>query len=612
MVKPFKPSLFSSLMAFFVAATLGLSYALATGSGGDAGYAAGSRAANPRLPLNFTNAFVPSSTDRDLGDAALGSQITRYCRARGGFPPHRFTSDRTTLGDDGTPLFIGQTTLGEAEIALPASAKPGQSTTAVFLNGLVQGKVGDKTGTIADGTPLRFDVTVADSLGTNPNKHDEIFRLTLVDPNSPFKFAQSALSAGVEFRRYFEKLEVISGHAPYTFAASNIVLTKNNTPTPIAKLQDFGLFLNKRTGRLVGRPLNDGTLSFDADCADNSGAHALSRDKTHVGQTISFDIAENPRVSSELFSTKMSIKGDTQGGNKDSIQYSGILDMEGMTLADLQGLGVTLAIDDYTSPTVTLDGAGKGSSAGPPAMSVKISADGIVKLTIKGDSFGQAQSIISNNELTNSEKVLAVTLTIADPNSSAKPVFENPELLRFHVKAKSSKFDLEYKFGPGNLGGGFIITSVTGKDDKAETGDSWLVKFISLPPNAKKLSQFGNISQATVGIGTDFTNSINCTLKGDVLKSTEKRSKDSPVVLKVGYNDKTGQGAVVTGLLPAVSPLPNTATNIPAALKAKGKKSPFPFLILFQDSNSKELFGAEGSRKIKPKGTQWVSKDLAK
>src|ERR1043165_7894892 len=319
MVKPFKPSLCSSLMAFFVAATLGLSYALATGSGGDAGYAAGSRAANPRLPLNFTNAFVPSSTDRDLGDAALGSQIARYCRAGGGFPPHRFTSDRTTLGDDGTPLFIGQTTLGEAEIALPASAKPGQSTTAVFLNGLVQGKVGDKTGTIADGTPLRFDVTVADSLGTNPNKHDEIFRLTLVDPNSPFKFAQSALSAGVEFRRYFEKLEVISGHAPYTFAASNIVLTKNNTPTPIAKLQDFGLFLNKRTGRLVGRPLNDGTLSFDADCADNSGAHALSRDKTHVGQTISFDIAENPRVSSELFSTKMSIKGDTQGGNKDSI-----------------------------------------------------------------------------------------------------------------------------------------------------------------------------------------------------------------------------------------------------------------------------------------------------
>src|SRR5947207_1320152 len=137
MVKPFKPSLFSLLMAFFVAATLGLSYSLATSSNADAGYGAGSRATNPRLPLTFTNAFVPNSTDRDLGDAALGSQITRYCRARGGFPPHRFTSDRTTLGDDGTPLFIGQTTLGEAEIALPAGAKPGQSTLAVFLNRLV-------------------------------------------------------------------------------------------------------------------------------------------------------------------------------------------------------------------------------------------------------------------------------------------------------------------------------------------------------------------------------------------------------------------------------------------------------------------------------------------
>ncbi|HLX60987.1 MAG TPA: hypothetical protein VKX17_06860 [Planctomycetota bacterium] len=603
----------SLLMGFFFAAAVGFSYALATSSGTDEAYAAGVRAvgSNPRLPLAFTDPFVNGSTDRDLGDAALGSQITRYIHARGGFPPYRFVSDRTTLGDDGKPLFIGATTLGEAEIALPVAAKGGQSTTAVFLNGLLQGKVGDKTGTIADGTPLRFDTTCADSRGTNPNRIDEIFRITLVDPNTTFKFAQTLLNSGVEFRRYYEKVEVIGGHAPYTFTASNITLTKNGTSSPIASFSDFGLFLNKNNGRLVGRPLDDGTLSFDADCVDSAGSHALSRDKSKVGQRISFNVDPNLRVSSELFTTKMSIKGDTTGGNKDSIKYSGLLDLEGSSLSDLQGLGVTLTIGNYTSPTVTLDGKGTGTSGGPPSMSVKITSDGLVSITIANDSFGAAQSIVANSQLANNNIVLAVSLTIGDTTMVAKPLFENPELLRFNVHARSSKFDLEYKFGPGNLGGGFLITSVAGKDDKAETGDAWLVKFISLPPDAKKLSQFGTVASSTVGIGTDFTNSINCSSNGSVVKSTEHR-KGGPVVLKVGYSETSGQGQVQTGLLPYISNLPNTQTSIKPALNANGKKSPFPFIITFNDSTGKEIFGAEGSRQIKPKGNQWVSKDLNK
>ena len=56
------------------------------------------------------------------------------------------------------------------------------------------------------------------------------------------------------------------------------------------------------------------------------------------------------------------------------------------------------------------------------------------------------------------------------------------------VKARGSKFSLDYKFGPGNLGGGFLITSVTGKDDSAETGDSWMIKFIALPPDLESLA----------------------------------------------------------------------------------------------------------------------------
>jgi hypothetical protein len=478
------------------------------------------------------------------------------------------------------------------------------------LNGLLKGVIGAPGGTVPPNTPLRFDVTVVDSRGTNPNKLTEKFRITLVDPNI-FKFAQSSLNSGVQFRRYFEKLEVIAGHSnSYNFTASNIAVTNGATVTPIAKFEDLGLFLNKKTGRLVGRPLLSGVVSFLADCTDDTGSHALSRDRTKTGQVITFIVIDNNRVSSELFSTKMSIKGDTKGGNKDSIQYAGLLDLAGKQVSDLNGLGVTLTIGEYTSPTVTLTG-GKGSTVGPPSMTVSINSDGSIKVAIQKDSFGQAMSIITNGELANNNKILAVTLTIQDPGSSSKPLYQNPELLRFTVKARSSKFDLEYKFGPGNLGGGFIITQVMGKDDKAETGDAWRVSFLTLPPNSKKLADLGNVSSANVGIGTDFFNSINVTLNNDSVRSTEKRDPKSAQVVKFSYNDKSGKGQVTTGLLPFISNLPNTQTNIPPALNANGKKSPFPFIYTLTDANSKEILGAEGSRKIIPKGNQYVSKDLA-
>jgi hypothetical protein len=485
MPKVFSRTYYSVLIGFFAAA-LGFSYALATSSSTDE-IGAVSRAAgsNPRQPLTFTDPFVNGSTDRDLGDAALGSAITRYIHARGGFPPYRFTSDRTTTTTTDTsspPLFIGATTLGEAEVALPSSAKSGSSTAAVFLNGLVKGQIGDKTGTIAANTPLRFDVTVADSKGTNPSKHNEKFRITLVSANSAFKFAQTALNSGVEFRRYYDKIEVISGNAPYTFTASNITLNKNGSITPIAKFEDFGLFLNAKTGVLTGRPLDAGLVSFKVDCVDKNGARALSRDLSRTGQTITFNVDPSTRLASELFTTKLSIKGDTTSAGKDSIKYMGILDLESHSVSDLNGLGVTLTIGNYTSPTVTLDQNGTGSSSGrnPPGIKVVITPSGIVNISILMESFGQAQSIITNSQLANNNIILDVSLTIGDTTMASKPMYQTAELLRFSVKAKSSKFDLEYKFGPGNLGGGFIISSVTGKDDKAETGDSWMVKFISL------------------------------------------------------------------------------------------------------------------------------------
>ena len=599
-----------SLAVGILFAAVGFSYALATSSvpDSDAGARENPRVAgtNPRLPLAFTVPFLSGSSDRDLGDAAIGSTITRYIHARGGYPPHRFTSDRTLIGADGQPVFKGTTTLGEAEIALPSSAKPTQSTTAVYLTGLLKGVIGGAGGTVPSGTPLRFDTTVEDSRNKTPNSVTETFRITLVD-SSAFKFAQSSLNSGVAFRRYYEKLEVVAGNGPYTFTASNITVTNGGVATSVAQFADIGLFLNAKNGMLVGRPLLAGTVSFLADCVDSKGAHAASRNKTGVGQVINFNVDANNRVASELFALKMSIKGDTKTGGKDTVSYQGVLALGSYKVSDLNGLGVTLMIGNYLSPTVSLTG-GKGTSGG---MTVLLGSDGSLKISIKSESFGTAGTIIINSELANVMKILPVSVVIGSDTDNAKPAYQSSELLRFGVKAKSSKFDLEYKFGPGNLGGGFIITSVAGKDDKPETGDAWAVKFISLPPNAQKLSSFGTIASTTVGIGTDFTNSIPSVLNGTKVASTEKRTSGA-VILKVGYDSTSGKGFVNTGTLPQLSTLPNTATNIPPALNANGKNSPFPFLIAFTDANGKELFGAEGSRRISPKGTQWVTKDLGK
>ncbi|HEY3321572.1 MAG TPA: hypothetical protein VGP72_13975 [Planctomycetota bacterium] len=579
-----------------VAACIAFSYAVATTPEPEIPGAA-TRAANLRVPLQFTNAFFGTSTDRDLGDAAIGSLITRHIAAKGGFPPRRFSADKTNTE------FKGDVALNEAIAALPAAFSPSQSTAVVFLDGILKGQIGGPFTAKTEPTPLRFDVTVTDSRGTNPNNVTEKFRITLVD-SSVFKFAQSALHDGVAFRQYHEKIEVIGGNPPYTFSASQISVTNNGTVTPHSSLEEIGLFLLPKTGGLLGRPLVPGVVSFMATCTDSDGLTALARDKSGFGQALSFSVADNPRVASELFSTSISIKGDISGGNNDSIRYAGLMDLTGTSLSALKGSAVQLQIGDYNSPVVKLDATGNGGTAKgvTPAMAVSITSDGQIKITVSKDGFGKAGTIITDKELQSLLKILPVEVTVGD-------AFDASELLKFHVGAKGSKFDLEYKFGPGNLGGGFLITGVAGKDDtKAATpSDAWKVAFVALPQENQK---FGTAVTATVGIGTDFTDTINVKATDSVVTSTDKRDPKTPKVLKLAMSAK-GKGGLTTGSLPQKSTQANVATDIPNAATST-KKGRFPLIITLNNTAGKEVFGAEGSRAIFPRGSTWLSKNLIK
>ncbi len=603
-----------SLLLGFVAAAVGFSFALATSESPESGAESKAElvATNPRRALTYTTPFSGggSAGTRDLGDAALGSVLTRYIQAKGGFPPYRFASDRTRLGPDGKVIFAGNLTLQESENLQP-TIQPGQSTAAVFYDGLVKGKIGSTVGTVIPGTPLLFDVTVVDAFGTNPNRHNETFSFTLVD-SSTFKFAQSALSGGVQFRRYFDKLDVIAGHAPYTFTATNVQLN-GSAITPdnkaITSLETLGLFFNKTTGLITGRPLYSGTISFTANCTDGAGSSARSRDNTTVGQAVSFPVDANVRVNSDLLTLKMSIKGNVSFGGKDTIEYSGNLDLDAMKPADLDGLSVTLAVGNYVSPTVTLSD-GKGSTLG---MAAKISPDGLLQIAIKSDSFGVAQSIATTAELsTGLDKELIVNVTVGDMTNPAQPLIESTEPLIFTDKFRNSKFYLEYKFGSNAVGGEFMISSVTGRDDKALTGDSWMINFLAIPPNQKPLGALGNIVQSTVAIGREFTDTTNVIEQRGTVKSTEKHAKTDVAVLKLTYSGKTGKGQVQTGLLPTRSVLPNQATDIQPAFSVTLVRTEFPFIITFNDGSGNELFGGEGSHKIIPKRNEYISKDSAR
>ena len=390
------------------------------------------------------------------------------------------------------------------------------------------------------------------------------------------------------------------GNPLYTFTLGAITLTNSSgAVSPIASLTgDMGLFFNTQTGNIAGRPLQAGLLQIALTCTDANGVAAKSRDLSTTGQTITIIVHQNQDLGSEFFSTAITVKGDTKTGGKDSIQYSGVINI-GDKLSTLNGDQVTFTIGDYTAPVVTLNGKGQGTtgkSKTGPAMKVSISSSNQIKITVTGESFGTAGSILS--DITVNKAIVPVTITISNTS------FISSELLKFGVKAKGTLFQMTYKFGPGNLGGGFLLSGVQGKDNKTGDGDFWKAGFVFIPPSGQK---FSAAKTATVGIGSDFSNTIIVTNGNGKIGTGEKRGNGTPQIVKIGIAAQ-GKGFVQTSSLPTTSTTVNTATSIPTAATDNGKKVRFPLVITLNDVNGNELFGGEGAITIFSNGKGWQNK----
>lgn len=564
-------------------AMIGFSFALATnpdGGQGVTGADAGSRLVGSST-LRFTNPLLAG--DRDLGDVAVGSALVRYARATGGVRPYTFTSTVTTSPGTLKDAIAGST-----------------STLTLFSSGMLSGSMGNIP---ISKSPLRFNITVADGKGSNASSKTEPFRITL-DNSGVFKFAIDSLCEGIQFQPYTDILQVLNGNAPFTFTATDVKL---NGTALAGGLESAGLSISVEDGTVFGKPLVAGTLTFTANCKDAKGSSAASRNGAAVGQLITLTVTPNGIIFSDVIATGISIKTGVAG--KDSIKYSGIADLKGTKVSALSGKKLVLKIGGYTTPDTlatpaTLDA--KGAIAKPakanvsktaPTLKGKVS-DKKISVSVGKETFGTKFGTISG-----ATKILAVQLQIGD-------VVLGAEVLLFTVKSGSKGSTLTYKFGAaGALGGTFLVTAVTGKDDTKSAAEdtSWKASFIATPPATSASGSFttgslAGVNKAVVNIGTAFTDSLTAEEKSGKIKTTDKRSSKDAKVVKVAADGVKGKGSMQTG------PLPFTQTGIHEGSKSTQATSTFPMNLDLQKSSGSAFFGEGAATIFKGSKSGWTTK----
>jgi hypothetical protein len=571
----------AALVGLFFA-MIGFSFALATnpdGGQGVNGADAASRLVGSST-LRFTNPVI--GTDRDLGDVALGSSLVRYARATGGVRPYTFTSTVTTSPGTLKDAIAGST-----------------STLSLFSSGMLSGSMGNIPITKS---PLRFNITVADAKGSNASSKTEPFRIT-IDDSGVFKFAIDSLCEGIQYQPYTDILQVLRGNAPFTFTATGVKLNG----TAVADLEAIGLSISVEDGTVFGKPIAAGVVTFTANCKDVKGNSAASRSGAAVGQLITLVVTPNSIIASDVIATSISIKTGVAG--KDSIKYSGIAELKGTKLSALSGKKLVLKIGGYTTPDskatpATLDDKGKTTkidkadkSKTAPTVKASVSAKS-VKVSVGKETFGTKFGTISG-----ATKILAVQLQIGD-------ILVGAEVLLFTVKSGSKGSTLTYKFGAaGALGGTFLVTTVTGKDDtkSAAEDDAWKVAFIATPPStttgtAVTAGSLTGVNKVVVNIGSAFTDSLAASESKGKIKTTDKRSSKDAKVVKVAADGSKGKGSMQTGMLPY------TQTGIHEGSKSTQSTSTFPLNIDLQKGTASAFFGEGAATIYKGSKSGWSTK----
>jgi len=471
-------------------AFVGFSYAVAVSDnvvgGGAEARTSGSSIESVVGTLKFTNPYLSAGISaqyplkgdsyspavHDLGDTVLGSNaIERYLTASGGVAPYTFSESGTN-----SPTLTA--------VGLTLSA-----------NGLLTGAVASNATTTALSAYV-FQAKVTDSTtGSNETTYGR-FYLGLV-PAGEFRFAVSSLNNGLLGLEYSAKVETVGGTAPVVFEVVDGSVKLGTTAKD--SLEDLGLGLAE-DGTVSGRPLAKGTITFTAKATDDNGSTAKGRyPATSSNQVITIEVEDNEQVTSNLTTLKCNIKGDTSKDNKDSLKFSGILNLIGSSTTDVSGKDVTFRIGKGTF-TGTFDEKGKyktGSDVKVDKLSASVSTSkGTFSFSV---SSGNLADVVG--EISGSTKTLVVQVTI-------EGVVVGSEALEFDTsKTKSPKFTLDYALGKTGkpLAGAFQITSAKGTDK--DTGDTWKLKFLAVPRLGIDGSSagFSGVASINTMLGSSFS-----------------------------------------------------------------------------------------------------------
>lgn len=532
--------------------------------------------------LRFTNA-KDGNGDRDLGDVALGGTFTRFARAAGGLPPYSFSSP-TGATEFGFTRFVGSTL----------------TSGAVDFSGKVSGVVGTIVGGSGFQAPLnnslRFFVKVVDqTVGTAGVQ--EVFVLKL-DQTGVFKFAVGGdLGSAPRFADFSTVVETINGKGTITYAVSGVALSG---VAAVTSLSDVGLFIDNN-GKIFGKPYLAGTLTFTVAATDSLGRKAAARDGTGASQVFSLVIEPSVDISSDVVVQKATVKYDQVKSTKkagDSVQISGLVNVKGAKVSDFTGKKFSTQIGNFVSQEVTLDGKGKtADKAVNKVASVSVSTKGTFKASYKGLNISGLFATPAVADKGTQTYATAVSLS-----ASVSAV----EALVYAAKGTFPKQQLSYALGKNAApAGAFLITSVKGKNNKANTGTAYSAGFIGMPgANAPKTAGTfaSGVSAATVSVGNVSDASLVATLKGTKVSASSKDKADNKVK-KLSLDSAKGKGSVQTNAILAAG------SGIPVA--NDGVSTKFTLAVAVR-TNVATLYNGFGSLSIFGKKTSYVSVNPAK
>ena len=403
----------------------------------------------PQFPTGGNTALDPKGFD--LGDATVGSSLSRYINALDGVTPYIFTS--TTAG-----------TLG----------------LAVSSTGHVTG-----TTTITGTNANSFSATVLDATGLTRSG------LYFLRPAAAtLHFAVDAIPQGAVGQDYNTTIEVLGGDTTSTvFSVVSGSVQINGVASPDLETAGLRLF---NDGTLAGRPLVSGTVRFTAQ-AIKSGTHALNRAQTGTDQTFTLNIEALSSVQSVLATQSATIS--IGGRLRDTFSFKGFLNADGLSNSAFAGKNITIRLGSQTFKT-TLDARGRSPRGN---INVTLNAPrALLRLQIRNADFSKLFDAFP----TGFTQTAILQVGLGDD-------YLGTEAIGFTVRSRGSRAQLQYTLGRTiQLGGLFEIYSVKAADFGSNS-TAFKIGFLISHVRGNTSQTFGTPQAATVNIGQGFTQTVS-------------------------------------------------------------------------------------------------------